>query len=584
MDSEFKQIMSLNPEKRNIKQIHKIVEKLSHVTFFSDLKKVHGKQAVKECCAQLTLQVFEPGDSIITYREVGEEFFVILEGSAKVYAPVEFEMTGTKEEILDYHKQRDTLLIPSSIPGVETCDFYETKHYDKDTGIGTFKVRLLNMESTIETGISFGELALINNKPRSATIKANTNVVCAVLTRKSYEKIIKPIEEKILNEKISFLKSFPFLNHLSKQTLSRLTYKVEKIPFSRGNTVYNEGERSKGVYLVYKGEFQIYKRLDIFKSKKYEDLGHFAKKIVKRDNVPLVTVLEGQYFGAYETMKKPYICENSVKCISPQGEVWFLTQKYILEESSLLTKRRMRESGQMLKTIYAELEKEAIAASQVINKPNFHSSPTKEARQKTKKIKELLKMTMIDKYPMSLPAAMKNVVYDLETNSKAYKMLLNKTDQMAQNFNFIQELEKNLEENGDLQRKKAKAFSLTRAESSPNFLFTNKSPENLSNITNEISMIKNSIVEQDRRRTLAKSRLNQPFSRNESSLQESNTMNKLTHRTNTLTKIFTRDGELPLLHKRTETFTKSGKGREKKGIQVLSENYTTTSFLISIII
>lgn len=267
MDAAFMEIMSLPPEERNIEQIQLIVDKLSNIKFLNELKESHGKDAVKEWCAQFTLQAFEPKENIITYREVGEEFFIILEGNAKVYIPIEFEMTGTKQEVLNYKNENDVLLIPSSDPNVEYWDLYETLDYDGETKIGKFNINVLKMVSIVEKGASFGELALINNKPRAATIQASAPVIWAVLTRKSYETIIKPIEERILNEKIGFLKSFPFLQHLSKQTLSKLTYTVEEFKYNRGNTVYNEGDKSEGVYLIYKGEFQIYKRLDILQNK-----------------------------------------------------------------------------------------------------------------------------------------------------------------------------------------------------------------------------------------------------------------------------------------------------------------------------
>jgi CRP-like cAMP-binding protein len=58
-------------------------------------------------------------------------------------------------------------------------------------------------------GSSFGELALLKNKPRTATIRCKTDTHCAVIDKESYQKIIKQIQEKQLNEKIEFLKTLP---------------------------------------------------------------------------------------------------------------------------------------------------------------------------------------------------------------------------------------------------------------------------------------------------------------------------------------------------------------------------------------
>lgn len=93
------------------------------------------------------------------------------------------------------------------------------------------------------------------------------------------------MEEKKLNEKIGFLKSFPFLRHLSKQTLSKLTFSVQPIEFNRGNTVYHEGDKADGIYLVYKGEFEVLKRLEVKPSNTYQRFGNYGKRLVKKNDV-----------------------------------------------------------------------------------------------------------------------------------------------------------------------------------------------------------------------------------------------------------------------------------------------------------
>lgn len=58
-------------------------------------------------------------------------------------------------------------------------------------------------------GESFGELALINNKPRAATAKCKTDTILASLDKESYSKVMAKIQQKKLNEKIDFLKEIP---------------------------------------------------------------------------------------------------------------------------------------------------------------------------------------------------------------------------------------------------------------------------------------------------------------------------------------------------------------------------------------
>lgn len=209
----------------------------------------------------------------------------MLDGLATIYVPAEFTITCTKEEILNYMRTNDVLEIPSSDPNVENCDFYETIDFDDNTRIGKFKIRVLKSVATTKKGDAFGELSLLTNKPRAATIKAKTMTHCATLNRDDYEKIILPIEEKKLNDRINFLRGFPFLQHLSKQTVSKMTYSIKEVEFNRGNTVYHEGEKANGIYLVYNGEFKVYKRLEIKESSTYQRFGTYGKKVVIKDDI-----------------------------------------------------------------------------------------------------------------------------------------------------------------------------------------------------------------------------------------------------------------------------------------------------------
>jgi CRP-like cAMP-binding protein len=57
-----------------------------------------------------------------------------------------------------------------------------------------------------QEGASFGELALLKQKPRTATIHCKENTHCAVLDKASYKQVISAKQDKTLNEKIELLK------------------------------------------------------------------------------------------------------------------------------------------------------------------------------------------------------------------------------------------------------------------------------------------------------------------------------------------------------------------------------------------
>jgi hypothetical protein len=66
------------------------------------------------------------------------------------------------------------------------------------------------------SGKSFGELALINDAPRAATIQCVTNCFFATLGRKDYQKILRRKEVRKMKLKTDFIYQLPFLKHMTQ--------------------------------------------------------------------------------------------------------------------------------------------------------------------------------------------------------------------------------------------------------------------------------------------------------------------------------------------------------------------------------
>ena len=62
------------------------------------------------------------------------------------------------------------------------------------------------------TGSFFGELSLIESKPRMASIRCLEDTIFAFLSKKDFNKVLGNIEKKIYLEKVLFLKSLPYFS------------------------------------------------------------------------------------------------------------------------------------------------------------------------------------------------------------------------------------------------------------------------------------------------------------------------------------------------------------------------------------
>ena len=56
----------------------------------------------------------------------------------------------------------------------------------------------------MQTGASFGELALIMNEPRKATVMCLTDCYFAVLEKQEYSKVLQRIQQKDHHKKLEF--------------------------------------------------------------------------------------------------------------------------------------------------------------------------------------------------------------------------------------------------------------------------------------------------------------------------------------------------------------------------------------------
>lgn len=95
-----------------------------------------------------------------------------------------------------------------------------------------FNLRYIEI-SQLKSGQSFGDLALIEQKPRMASIRCLQETYFAVLSKVNFNKVLGVIEKKKYNEKVQFLRSLPYFSSLTKTSLGKLTYQFFDVPTIR---------------------------------------------------------------------------------------------------------------------------------------------------------------------------------------------------------------------------------------------------------------------------------------------------------------------------------------------------------------
>lgn len=97
-----------------------------------------------------------------------------------------------------------------------------------------YKIEFLELFGEAGEGSDFGELALINSKPRAATIRAEEDWKLAVLNKKEFSEILQKHMERKRNQEIDQLNMFELFKGFSRVFKSKLLKSMIYINVSRG--------------------------------------------------------------------------------------------------------------------------------------------------------------------------------------------------------------------------------------------------------------------------------------------------------------------------------------------------------------
>lgn len=112
----------------------------------------------------------------------------------------------------------------------------------------------------IQAGGSFGELALMYNAPRAATVvSAESGCTVWALDRVTFRRIL--MESTFARRRIyeSFLKEVPILSTLTPYERSKIADALETKKFPSGEVIIKEGDPGHAFYLLENGQAAAYK-------------------------------------------------------------------------------------------------------------------------------------------------------------------------------------------------------------------------------------------------------------------------------------------------------------------------------------
>ena len=148
---------------------------------------------------------------------------------------------------------------------------------------------------TYKPGESFGELALLYNAPRAATIRAKTNSICWALDRECFNNIVKDAAIKKREKYENTLKKVEILKSIDPYELGQICDALKIKNFEKGEAIINQGDKGDIFFILDEGKAHAEKVFEEGKKpqrvKDYEAGGYFGELALLKNEPRAATII-----------------------------------------------------------------------------------------------------------------------------------------------------------------------------------------------------------------------------------------------------------------------------------------------------
>jgi cAMP-dependent protein kinase regulator len=136
-----------------------------------------------------------------------------------------------------------------------------------------------------EPGEAFGELALLYNAPRAASITSDDESTLYVLDRQTFNHIVKDAAIRKKDKYETFLKKVELLNTLDDYERGQISDAFKDSKFAAGETIIQEGEDGRDLFFLVEGQAYAEKNIngEATQVKKYESGDYFGELALLRN-------------------------------------------------------------------------------------------------------------------------------------------------------------------------------------------------------------------------------------------------------------------------------------------------------------
>merc|ERR1719150_405387 len=154
--------------------------------------------------------------------------------------------------------------------------------------------------SVMPAGKLFGELAILYNCKRTATIKAATDCKLWAIERQVFQTIMMRTGLIRQAEHTTFLKSVPTFVNLPEDTLIKIADVLEETAYKEGEYIVRQGAGGDTFFIISKGRVKVTKKEDGAKEEKFIRNLHkgdfFGEKALQGEEKFIRNLHKGDFF------------------------------------------------------------------------------------------------------------------------------------------------------------------------------------------------------------------------------------------------------------------------------------------------
>jgi len=288
--SNFKDICSILSKRKSERSKPEIKYLIKFLTskfrFFNQLSQnneLNSHIKLDACAVALNIQYFEEGQIVFNCGEVANTFYIVLQGKVRVIKPILIEKEMSFKAFVEYlfyvkNVEKNEIKLDRiqqansnniNLSHIKRYN-YEVSKFSNDNYQKKFFIEEANLLDHIKEGGEFGEIGIMYDCRRTATIQAETKCTIAFIERNEYNRAYYELEEKDQTSKIlEFKNTYNAFGDLRRGLVYKLLNFVETKEVSIGENIYEQGSVSDCIYMSIEGTYDIISCISLRDYKKF---------------------------------------------------------------------------------------------------------------------------------------------------------------------------------------------------------------------------------------------------------------------------------------------------------------------------